>query len=179
MIQTHPWECVEHYGLRIDYIFLFYFNNNNPGHSRNNDFQMFKYSMRTQNPSDHKPSVWTYCRSQTDYYKHCFTLISIRTSVNHCRRGNEGLTGAGWAVNVLRIKNKHTSIQPHSPLSTCCWWYPMFPLQHGVIQTSPGWVRNVNVSSSGASCLRDPCLVNLAACVMASVWPHSLRPCFC
>lgn len=83
-----------------------------------------------------------------------------------------------WAVNVLYVsavvKNKHCSVHP-APLATVHLLLKIFPLQHGVIQTSPGWHRNVNVSSSGTSCLPVTCLVNLTACVMASVWPHSLK----
>lgn len=56
---------------------------------------------------------------------------------------------------------------------------PPVALQHGETQTSAGWHRNVDVSSSGTSCLPATCLVNLTACVMGSVWPRLLKPSVC
>lgn len=65
---------------------------------------------------------------------------------------------------------------PPAPLSTVHLLLLIFPLQHGVSQTSPGWHRNVNVSSSETSCLPVTCLVNLTACVMTSVCLGLLKP---
>lgn len=65
---------------------------------------------------------------------------------------------------------------PPAPLSTVHLLLLIYPLQHGVSQTSPGWHRNVNVSSSETSCLPVTCLVNLTACVMTSVCLGLLKP---
>lgn len=65
---------------------------------------------------------------------------------------------------------------PPAPLSTVHLLLLIFPLQHGVSQTSPGWHRNVNVSSSETICLPVTCLVNLTACVMTSVCLGLLKP---
>lgn len=109
---------------------------------------------------------------QTLFHIYLYLNVSKSSVTAHMWEA-EGGEGASHVRCTTKLRtNIVPSIQLHCPPVAGS----MCPLQHGVIQTSPGWHRNVNVSSSETSCLPVTCLVDLTVWVMASVWPCWLKP---